>query len=250
MFLTRRLSQRPTAEELEQRNILKRECLKLVCFNIISKLLKSNHNLSRWQKLPSLTENSTRRSLLCMQAPYNAAWWFESPSYVKASGIHLSHFFFFFLFVLGLPFHPRQAGSKVPWGVMSRETGFLAQTHAVSERGSSVAWDSAALTSKTDLPAVPALLEAPAWLAECRRKNTKSKNSWVTSHVTLNAYCSKVKQTLLYFQEWYRLEAKTVSSTIDTVSVKHKHKCRLTAGAFANRSSVPVCLFVYSHLSF
>lgn len=79
---------------------------------------------------------------------------------MKASGTHLS--FFFFLFLLGLPFHLRQAGSRAPSGVMSRETGFLAQTHAVSERSSSVAWDSAALTSKADLPAVPALLEAPA----------------------------------------------------------------------------------------
>lgn len=43
---------------------------------------------------------------------------------------------------------------------MSTETAFLAQTHAVSERSSSVSWDSAALTSKADLPAVPAFPEA------------------------------------------------------------------------------------------
>lgn len=45
---------------------------------------------------------------------------------------------------------------------MSKETGFLAKTHAVSEKSSSVVWDSATLTSKTYLPAVPALPEAPA----------------------------------------------------------------------------------------
>lgn len=39
MFVTRRLSQRPTAEELEQRNILKRKCVKLVYY-IVLKLLK------------------------------------------------------------------------------------------------------------------------------------------------------------------------------------------------------------------
>ena len=92
---------------------------------------------------------------------------------MKASGIHLC-----LLFLLGLPFHVRQAGSSAPRGVMSRETGgFLAQTHAVSERSSSAAWDSAALTSKTDLPAVPALLEAAALIGRVQGENTKTKNS-------------------------------------------------------------------------
>lgn len=36
LFLIRRLSQRPTAEELEQRNILKREYLKLVYLTLHS----------------------------------------------------------------------------------------------------------------------------------------------------------------------------------------------------------------------
>lgn len=45
---------------------------------------------------------------------------------------------------------------------MSRETGVLAQTVAVSERSSAAARDSVALASKTDLPAVPGFPEADA----------------------------------------------------------------------------------------
>ena len=78
-----------------------------------------------------------------------------------ASDIHRS-----LLFLLGLPLYVRQAGrqagSRALRGVMSRETSFVAQTYALSERSSSVAWDAAALTSKTDLPAVPVLPQAPA----------------------------------------------------------------------------------------
>lgn len=81
----------------------------------------------------------------------------ERPSSASASGTHL------WLFIPPCSAVSGEAGGgRAPRGVPSRETAFLAQTHAVSERSSSVARVSAALTSKTDLPAVPALLEAPA----------------------------------------------------------------------------------------
>ena len=78
---------------------------------------------------------------------------------MKASGIHLS------LYSSSVClFHLRQAAQAagLPEESCPGRLVFFAQTHAVSERSSSVAWDSASLTSKTDLPAVPALLEAPA----------------------------------------------------------------------------------------
>lgn len=74
-------------------------------------------------------------------------------------------------------------GSRVPRGVMSTETAFLAQTHAVSERSSSVSWDSADLTSKTDLPSVPAFPETLGWLATVQGGKRQSNNLWLTSHV-------------------------------------------------------------------
>lgn len=49
MFLTRRLSQRPTAEELEQRNILKREFINLV----------DTLSLSCYSEFTNLTKNVT-----------------------------------------------------------------------------------------------------------------------------------------------------------------------------------------------
>lgn len=70
-----------------------------------------------------------------------------------------------------------------PRGVMSTETAFLAQTHAVSERSSSVSWDSAELTSKTDLPSVPAFPEALGWLATVQGGKRQSNNLWLISHV-------------------------------------------------------------------
>lgn len=105
------------------------------------------------------------------------------------------HFFInFFLMIIMRPCYVSARGhaslSFVPprsafsWkSCKSTETAFLAQTHAVSERSSSVSWDSADLTSKTDLLSVPAFPEALGWLATVQGGKRQSNNLWLTSHV-------------------------------------------------------------------
>lgn len=115
-----------------------------------------------------------------MQLSYSAAWWIERPSYVKASGIHRS-----LLFLLGLPFHLRHAGSRAPRGLMSRKTGFLAQTPcSIRERqfcclglcGSHIkGWFASSSCSP----------RGSCMIGRVQQENTKSKDSGVTSRVLL-----------------------------------------------------------------
>lgn len=233
-------------------------------FNTVCKLLKSIQNFYQ-NALSDCMTNTLQRSML----PYLQQSLFARRLYIVQPGelrglvmwklvAYISPFYSssVCLFIWGMQ------ATGLPEDSMSRKTGFLAQTHAVSERGSSAAWDSAALTSKTDSPAVPALLEAPAWLAGVQEENTKSKDSWVTSRVLLitlthtvarlnkqafivrwGAVWNPKLQVVLWIQRVFSTSTNAVWRLVllQTGAVSQNASCLLLS-LFFTRFSDPLCL--------
>lgn len=138
-FTNRRLSQRPTVEELEQRNILKRECIKLY-FNGTSKLRKQFHKCG-WRNKVNMRSHFWNGMFDWHLLTGSSLRWFRTQNW--QAGL-LSLFCF------------KREASRLHGFLRRNETGFYAPVDAISKKSLSFfAWDFAALTLKAEFPAVP-----------------------------------------------------------------------------------------------
>lgn len=258
MFLFRRLSQRPTAEELEQRNILKREYLKLVYLPLSLTCLKAKTHATQTSKSQT-AKNTLSQCKLNTAAEHKptlvAAFCKCRPHKVQPGDLRglvmwkLVAYMSFFI---------------PPWSAFSsmagRQQGSLrshvqgdwflsSNTCSIREKqfcclglcGSHIKdWFTSSSCSPTGSCMIDILWENTKW------EEFMSDES--CPPVTLTHTVARLNKQGFIIRRGSVWESKTVSFTTETVNVQHEHKCSSTTEVFANRSSVPGC-FLFTLVS-